>query len=254
MIIGGYPRPSALLRFGVGLSRAPLRCGAAHSSRWSLPSYPLANPDAPPTHRLQRHQSPAFAAHQPAPGRASGPPNHRSGPGRRSTPSLPCSAGARAAFFRPNPCSAASAPPLPGAPALSPPHRISVAPGPAAITSRTAAPPRRDPKAPRRASAPPRAGAGRRLKKPAARVVKLAFRPRRHRSKARCAARPLASLSFGWGGPQAPVTCSASLYIASGSAAKKSRSTLIRPAPRRAAGYALPWWPLPPDPRQHVAF
>ena len=28
MIIGGYPRPSALLRFGVGLSRAPLRCGA----------------------------------------------------------------------------------------------------------------------------------------------------------------------------------------------------------------------------------
>jgi hypothetical protein len=40
------PRPSALLRAGVGLSRASLRCGAAHSSLWSLPSYPSRIPDA----------------------------------------------------------------------------------------------------------------------------------------------------------------------------------------------------------------
>ena len=57
--------------------------------------------------------------------------------------------------------------------------------------ARTAAPPRRAQKALCRASALPKAGAGRRLKKPAACVVKLAFRPRRHRSKARCAAHPL---------------------------------------------------------------
>ena len=222
MIIWGYPRPSALLRSEVGLSRAPLRCGAAHSSRSSLPSYPLANPDAPPTHCLQRHQSPASAAHQPAPGRASGPPNHRPGPGRRLAASLPCCAGFGLHSSVRTP---ATLRPLLRSPASRPSTRrteTSVAIEPVGTISRTAATPRRAPKAARRAFAPYKAGAGRRLKKPAARVVKLAFRPRRHRSKARCAARSLASLSFGWGGPQAPVICSASLYIASDSAAENA--------------------------------
>lgn len=148
MIIWGYPRPSALLRSGVGLSRAPLRCGAAHSSRWSLPSYPLANPDAPPTHCLHRPQSPASAAHQPAPGRASGPPNHRPGPGRRLAALLPCSAGVRATFFRPNPCYAASAPPSPGVPALSPPHRTISCPSPRSHNHPHPSPAAQGPKSP----------------------------------------------------------------------------------------------------------
>ena len=38
----GCPRPSALLRAGVGLSRGPLRFRAAHRSRWSRPSHPSA--------------------------------------------------------------------------------------------------------------------------------------------------------------------------------------------------------------------
>jgi len=58
----------------------------------------------------------------------------------------------------------------------NPPHRSPAAQGPKSPTPRVNS---------------PKAGAGRRLKKPAARDVKLAFRPRRHRSKARCAAHPL---------------------------------------------------------------
>ena len=58
--IWGCPRPSALLRVGVGLSRAPLRCGAAHSSRWSLPFYP--SPISPATQRSPWHNPPAGQA------------------------------------------------------------------------------------------------------------------------------------------------------------------------------------------------
>ena len=43
------PRPSALLRAGVRLSRGPLRCRAAHHSRWSCPSHPSR---IPPTLQL----------------------------------------------------------------------------------------------------------------------------------------------------------------------------------------------------------
>ena len=191
MIIGGYPRPSALLRFGVGLSRAPLRCGAAHSSRWSLPSYPLATlTPAPPTAssatspRLQLRTSRRPAA-LPAP--------QTTAPAPAAVP-LRRYLAAQGFGLHSSARTPATRRPLLRSPASRPSPRrteTTVATEPAGTTSRTAAPPRRARKAPRRASAPPKAGAGRRLKKPAARVVKLAFRPRRHRSKARCAAHPL---------------------------------------------------------------
>ena len=122
-LFGGAPGPSRCSGPGSGYPGLRFRCGAAHSSRWSLPSYPLATLTlGPPTAssatspRLQLRTSRRQAALPP-------PANHRSGPGRRSAPSLPCSAGVRAAFFRPNPCYTASAPPLHIVPALSPPHR-----------------------------------------------------------------------------------------------------------------------------------
>lgn len=190
MIIWGYPRPSALLRSGVGLSKAPLRCGAAHSSRWSLPSYPLATlklrppPPAPPV------------------------------PGFSCAP-----AGARPRFRPPKP-PLRPRPPfrfvatllrrgsgwiLPPEPLLrgvrsSAPHRPG--PLPAALKHQLQQNQQAQPAAPQpRRAGPQKPHAARLLplqqvqaagqKRPAACVVKFAFRPRRHRSKARCAAYPL---------------------------------------------------------------
>lgn len=108
------------------------------------------------------------SAHPPPAG-----PKPRPGPGRRSTPSLPCSARVGAPYLRPQPRSAASAPPFRVVPALSPPHRHR------SSTSYSPMHPRRPPTAPRpRRAGPekgptprvrlPGVGAGRRLKKPAA--------------------------------------------------------------------------------------
>ena len=146
------PRPFALLRAGVRLSRGPLRCRAAHQSLRSCPSHPSRIPAFPP-------DTPA-AQRDPVP--RAGPPHF-----------APCAnAALRSSLLRPSSLGLLWLQSLHSAgrryrkPTPRPASRWSASRPPP--THRTAARPRKAPKRPsRRPSAPPDAAAGHRLKMPA---------------------------------------------------------------------------------------
>ena len=163
------PRPSALLRAGVRLSRGPLRSRAAHRSRWSCPSHPSR---IPPMLQLLS----ATTALR------SGPPHFAPYANAAPRSSLLTSLLTQLAMA---PVAAFGQPTLPK---TLPTARFPMVSQPPLPTHHTTVRPRKAPKRPsRRPPAPPYAAAGHRLKNAGRLPLKSAFRPRRPNNKARSA-------------------------------------------------------------------
>jgi hypothetical protein len=202
------PRPFALLRAGVRLSRGPLRCRAAHHSLRSGPSHPSR---IPPTLQLLSatpFHAPAHLIALPAPTRRSVP---------RSCVPLHSVCYGSSRCIRPA-CATANPPhgPLPaGQPAA---HRQPTAPLPGRA---------RPPKGPHAARQhPPDAVAGHRLKMPT--TCPQSLRSGHAGQHIRPASRRVSLGSAPSPRHHAPAAARSS---SSGSAAEQSRFTLKRPAP-----------------------